>query len=185
MKLNLITLVFASCFFLCSCQQKKDINPDKQKDDISLSYEESKEVISEFESTSISKDKAIVKIEFNDSLRCNIDFLVSLNNVIDNPSDNEVLSFLYTFDTSCSNNAEYLEFSNEILFDCLYKHPRQLVSLLLHQNVNTDLIMEALESPTSDKYNIKDIIKKVDDNIDESEIKSKVKKSLEVAQNKM
>ena len=158
---------------LCSCQQNESNNSNAElQENQTLISKEIKEAVP------MGDDKREEKpIEYNDSIRCNIDFIVRLSNVMDKSSDNDILAFLYTFDESCNNNVEYLEFSNEILFQSLYKHPEQVLKLLSYKNVNTNLILEELRTPVNDRYNTEDIIKEVD-KVEESEIKNRVKKSL-------
>lgn len=170
MRLNLIILITTGFFSSCSCQQGESNNSNVELQEIKIEQVKS--------SISMNDVKVEEKFtEYNDSLRCNIDFIVKLSNVMNNPSDKDILNFLYTFDESCNNNVEYLEFSNEILFQSLYEHPQQVLKLLSHKNVNINLILEELKTPINDKYNIKDIIREVN-KADESEMKDKVKKSL-------
>jgi hypothetical protein len=101
-----------------------------------------------------------------DSLKCNIDVVAQMSKSIENPDKTDLLNFLYTFDETCSLNAEYSEFSNEVLFKVAQKYPRQVLELLSNKKVKTQVILKELKSPISDTYNavdIKDFIEKVED----------------------
>jgi len=52
-----------------------------------------------------------------------------------------------TFDTSCKNNVEYSEWSNELLFKVLEKSPTLLFEVMSAGQVNTDLILNEIKSP--------------------------------------
>ncbi len=70
----------------------------------------------------IKTRKAFKQVEQDTIYWCNIDYLVSLKKTIDNASYDTIKDFLFTFDDSCSNNVEYSQFSNELLFEVLEKN---------------------------------------------------------------
>ena len=101
-----------------------------------------------------------------DSLKCNIDVVVRLSETMENPDKATILNFLCTFDETCNSNVEYSEFSNEVLFQVVQKHPDQVLELLSNKKVKTQVILKELKSPISDTYNVADIrgfIEKVED----------------------
>lgn len=101
-----------------------------------------------------------------DSLKCNIDIIVQLNKSLENPNISDLLNFLFTFDETCDSNVEYSEFSNEVLFMVVEKHPKLVIDLILNNDVRVDLILKELRSPVSDKYNeadVKQLIERLED----------------------
>jgi len=173
-KLNLTILIITGLFSFFSCKQGGN-------DNSIVVFQGNKSAVNKEDKTPINhvvENKREESVIVNhDSVRCNINFIVKLKNTMENPSENDVLNFLYTFDESCSASVEFLEFSNEILFQILFEHPDVVLKLLSHGNVKTNLILEVLKSPVNDKYDIKDIIKRIDET-KENEMKNKVKKSL-------
>lgn len=101
-----------------------------------------------------------------DSLKCNIDVVVRLSKTMENPDKVAILNFLFTFDETCNSNVEYSEFSNEVLFQVVQKHPNQVLELLSNKRVKTQIILKELKSPLSDAYGAADLsgfIEKVED----------------------
>jgi hypothetical protein len=64
-----------------------------------------------------------------DRYECNTDYLLQMSQSLDNPSEQDVLEFLLTFDNRCNNNVEYSEFSAELLIKLLTKHPTLLIKV--------------------------------------------------------
>jgi len=113
----------------------------------------------------------------SDTIRkhCNSVYLKSLFDNIENPSDKDIENFLLTFDESCKSKVEYLEFSNELLFDILYRYPNRVIIILSkNKNINQNLILKELEAPIHDGIDIKEIIKrtkKIDNDISNKIVK--------------
>src|SRR5687768_7465593 len=77
-----------------------------------------------------------------DIKRCDIAVLGQIDRNIENLKEKEIKDFLLTFDTSCNNNVEYSEFSNELLFKILDKHTLTILTVLesKEKNLKTDKI---------------------------------------------
>lgn len=117
-------------------------------------------------------------IDYHDSLRCNLSYVVNLSNKMDNPFENDILNFLYTFDESCNRNVEFSQFSNQILFQILFEHTDKTLKLLSYENVNTSLVIDELKMPVNDRYSNEDIMQRIKMVEEETHIKSKVLKAL-------
>ncbi|MCO6148484.1 hypothetical protein [Flavobacterium sp. NRK1] len=181
-KLGSFLILITSCFLFLSCQETKSSNTlNKLHSDTFFNGKNEKEnkqgsiVINEERKSSKSYD----------SIKCNLKYLIELENKINNPEDEDILNFLYTFDISCTNNIEYSEYSNELLFQCLYKHPKQFIKLLNSNtnNLKIDTILKELENPVNDKYLINTILEKVN-KLNYSKIKENITKALSKAQSK-
>lgn len=85
------------------------------------------------------------------SLLCNATVLKSTANNIGKLSLTDVKIFLSTFDESCKNNAEYSEWSNELLFATLKTQPDLLLEAIanLHKS-RMELILANLGAPIHD-----------------------------------
>lgn len=114
-----------------------------------------------------------VEVDFQDSLRCNLNTITNLEKQLQNPSKTDILNFLYSFDASCELNVEYSQYSNEILLRTLYEHTLVTLSLLTEPNVNTVIILKEIKNPVNDTYKSSDIIERVKE-LPSSDIKEKV-----------
>lgn len=67
-----------------------------------------------------------------------------------------------TIDTVCFQNVEFVEFSNEILFEALNNNPSDFVRILQSQNLKKkDLVLNELEKPLSDAIDLDIIMSKL------------------------
>lgn len=114
--------------------------------------------------------------------KCSSQTLLEIHKNKNSLSQNDVRKLLGTFDESCRNNAEFNEWSNELLFDVL----NEFTDILIQEFNNLDpkqqtLIIRELESPINDKYMPDDLIKKVRYSLNSS---ARIIKALEVAASK-
>lgn len=94
---------------------------------------------------------------------CSIEAVTAAQQHLDLLSKEEFLCFIGTFDPSCSTNVEYSEFSNEVLFNVLLKHPEYLIQYVA-DNVQvsaTEYILACLATPISDAVPSEQCIKAV------------------------
>lgn len=116
--------------------------------------------------------------------QCDIEIVLKLDEQIDSVSYNLLYQFLCTFDHSCLNNLEYSQFSNEILYETLKKHPGAIIEIISkHPELNREYIYKEISSPLLD-YDYNSIIKSLkslDLNSNDEEVKIQVIKSLEDA----
>ena len=114
------------------------------------------------------------KLKVSDTLNkhCNIYYLMTLESHLENPSDKEIENFLLTFDASCQTNAEYSEYSNELLFNLLHKFPDKLISILKkNNNIHFRYILKELQKPVNDGIEIDEIVKQIQSRKDTIAIK--------------
>jgi hypothetical protein len=122
-----------------------------------------------------------------DIKRCDIAVLGQIDRNIENLKEKEIKDFLLTFDTSCNNNVEYSEFSNELLFKILDKHTLTILTVLesKEKNLKTDKILYELSSPINDSFNIDELISKVEKVKINEELKGQVIAKLKEAKGKL
>jgi hypothetical protein len=110
-----------------------------------------------------------------DSLKCNRNILLEFDNHLDSLNNKLAKDFLHTFDKSCSNNVEFSEWSNELLFQFIEHYPDIFIKLLSSKEIfDTTYIYKNLETPVNDGINLEKIranIKSVKSN---SPIKAKL-----------
>lgn len=138
----------------------------------------------EVKSGSENKAGTISSTVINDTecSRCEIQIVLALDKQMDNVSYELLYKFLCTFDQSCSNNVEYSQFSNEVLYKAIEMHPGAIVEILSdHPELKREYIYKELSSPLLD-YDYNSIIKSLKrlDSGNE-EVKNRVIKSVEDA----
>ncbi len=117
-----------------------------------------------------------------DTLKCNINILKSFNESLDSLQINIAKEFFLTFNDTCSNNAEYSEWSNELLFDYLAKYPKNFIEVLsLDEKYQLNIIYKNLESPINDNYDLEKIYKKIEIINTQSPIKKEILKRIKIA----
>lgn len=62
----------------------------------------------------------------------------------------QIRDFLCTFDSSCKSNAEYSEWSNQVLFKVLEKAPSLFFQVIAEGNVNPGVLIGEIENPILD-----------------------------------
>jgi len=119
-----------------------------------------------------------------DCKRCNISIVREVEADIEKLSDTQLKLFLCSFGDSCSNNIEFSEYSNKVLFDVLQNYPEKMIRVL-GQDSNLDLayLFSVLSSPLSD-YDLDLIYKKVESCRGSEDIKRNILKSIEIAKNR-
>lgn len=65
-----------------------------------------------------------------DTLKCNTEILLKVYQNKDSLDEETLHQFFLTFGEECINNAEYSEWSNELLFDILQLYPAQIIIFL-------------------------------------------------------
>lgn len=121
-------------------------------------------------SVQVIKVKSKQKVDENAfKKRCNIDIVREVDENMDSLSNNEIYLFLFSFDTSCANNVEYSEYSNEVLFRLLSRYPKQVAKNIIKDSINEKIILHELSSPVNDGINLKKVIESVENaKIDEN-----------------
>ena len=94
-----------------------------------------------------------------------------------------IYDLLCTFDESCLRNVEYSEFSNDILYKTLSKHPKAIVEIISNSpGIDSEYVYKQISSPLLDyDYNgIINSVKAIEGYEDiKSRIISSVKKAIE------
>jgi hypothetical protein len=103
------------------------------------------------------------------SKKCDFNTLLSIRKNLNKLNKSQIRDLLFVIDTSCVNDVEFGEFSNELLFMVLEKEPELFISEF-HENVgeiDTGYIFLELSRPVNDGIEIKQILHKVENvNID-------------------
>ena len=100
--------------------------------------------------------------EVNACEDCDFKSVVNTRNSLDALNFEIVEGFLGTFDNKCENNIEFLQMSNETLFDVVYNSPGLFLKVLQYGNLdNHDLILEELKHPVHDGINVDVILEKI------------------------
>ena len=100
-------------------------------------------------------------------------------------SQKEITDFLLTFGEECRNNAEYSEWSNELLFSILDKQTELIIKTIEKEEKRIEIneILDDLSSPILDP-NTKDIISKIEKIKIQKELKDKIIERLKTADGK-
>jgi hypothetical protein len=113
---------------------------------------------------------------------CNLEYVKQADINSTKLNNKLIKEFLLTFHKDCSNNVEYIEYSNETLFEILNSNP-SLVLQVINDNIGKieyKLILQAIENPIHDKIDLK----KVKANVNSVEKDSKIKRDIISALNK-
>ncbi len=122
-----------------------------------------------------SKQKELPKFIKHDTL-CSTQILRQTYDHMDSLDTEEILHFLLTFDSICDNNAEYSEWSNELLFEVANKYPKVLLEQIdLNSEIDLDYILNEFSSPIHDGIFLDKTLEKIKSTpIKESSAKIKV-----------
>lgn len=89
-----------------------------------------------------------------DTIKCSIRVILRTLTKMDSLSDSDIKLFLQAFSPKCKNNVEFSEFSNEMLFKVLEKHPdtfiRIICNLKADDQIDFKTILDVLKSPLHD-----------------------------------
>ena len=97
-------------------------------------------------------------------VKCDVNVLGHTSDKLEKLTKEDVKNFLLTFDQSCGTAIEFSEWSNELLFDVLQKHPELMLRTLETEGtkIKKDAILRELSSQLLDKVNVNGLIKKVE-----------------------
>lgn len=119
---------------------------------------------------------------------CNIQNLVEIQRDLDDLKEEKIVNFLRNFDGKCSNNVEYSEFSNEVLFSLLlYKKTTLLLIKVLSENNKLPIenIRQVIENPINDQIDIKKVFDNVKSVKSCQKIKDMILESIKIAMSNM
>lgn len=111
-------------------------------------------------------------------VKCNIEMVILMDTAIDHLTPPIVRNFLCTFDKSCTNNSEFSEISNAVLFKLVDINPTLFLTVFKDLAYkNKEVIINELEKPLLD-FNLPEISDKVKAVKTASRDKGKVLKAL-------
>ncbi|SER39068.1 hypothetical protein SAMN05444359_13930 [Neolewinella agarilytica] len=117
---------------------------------------------------------------------CSIEVLKKTSENINKLDLVTVAEFLASFHNECANNVEFLEWSNELLFEVAKNKPDFLLQILnKNDSLDKDLIKSEFENPIHDGFDINDIIEKIEMSNSSEEIKEEITESLKIAKSKL
>ncbi len=152
----------------------------------SLVYKSSTNIIKLFRKADQVKESKVETREtssLDSNKKCDIEKVAVLKQQLPNASKESILSFLSTISTDCKNNAEFGQFSNEVLFEVLQAMPMEVLMIIGKENVEKDKIYQMLESPVSDAVNLSELIDSINklelQSIEKSEFWEALKRALE------
>ena len=117
--------------------------------------------------------------------KCDGTILRSTSEKVGRLTQKEITDFLLTFGEECRNNAEYSEWSNELLFSILDKQTELIIKTIEKEEKRIEIneILDDLSSPILDP-NTKDIISKIEKIKIQKELKDKIIERLKTADGK-
>ena len=116
--------------------------------------------------------------------KCDGTVLHSTSGKIGKLNQKELTDFFLTFGKECSDNVEYSEWSNELLFDVLDKQTELMMKTIQKEKnkIDFDEILDVISSPLLDE-NIDKLIEKVKGTKVDSEFKQTILDKLIIARN--
>jgi hypothetical protein len=96
--------------------------------------------------------------------KCDTAVLLMTSEKVGKLKQNEIRDFLLTFGKECRNNAEFSEWSNELLFSVLDKQTELTLATIEKEEkqIEIDEILTDLGSPINDMIDVKKLIPKVE-----------------------
>lgn len=117
---------------------------------------------------------------------CSLEVLKKTDESINNLDLTTVAEFLASFHKDCSNNVEFSEWSNELLFKVAKNKPDLLLQLLnKNDSLEKELIKNGFENPINDGFDLAGIIKKIEMTNSPKIIKEEIIESLKKAKEKL
>lgn len=130
------------------------------------------------------KYKRIVQSCEDACYKCDIEKVKIVNENLDKLTMQMVSRFLCTFDSTCANNSEYSEWSNETLFKVLEKAPGIFFQVVVNGQVDNKILLDQIENPINDVIDIQIIYDKIKETKVQTDIKTEYLNALITAANK-
>ncbi|MCG8384207.1 MAG: hypothetical protein MJA30_01600 [Cytophagales bacterium] len=113
--------------------------------------------------------------------KCDGQKVLAVSQSMDDLNYQLIYDLLCTFDESCSKNVEYSEFSNEVLYKVLSKHPKAIVELISDSpELDSEYIYKQISFPLLD-YDYSAIINSLEEIEGNEKVKTLIIKSLQKA----
>jgi hypothetical protein len=118
--------------------------------------------------------------------KCDINVLIPISKNLGHATKQQIRDFLLTLGETCKNNAEFSQWSNELLFDLLDKQTEITLRVIEQneKNIELEVIFNDLENPLLDRVNIKDLRQRVEKIKLSTSLKQKILKALITAEGK-
>jgi hypothetical protein len=118
--------------------------------------------------------------------KCDGTILSSIADKIGQLNQKQISDFLLTFGQECRNNAEYSEWSNELLFKLLDKQTELTVRTIEKEEkkIEKEIILDDLSEPISYTPNFKTLIDKIEKVKMNDNLKKEIIQSLKTADSK-
>lgn len=149
--------ILLSVFYLALISCKSNVNNIKSEELISADTLKSEN----FNDSNIFSQESALPNPVLDCEEClKTTQLIDAN--INSITEKQIYNFLYCFGGVCENNAEFSEYSNEILFSLLSENPESLIKILdQYKNLPLASIKFAIENPVNDNLELQLIFSKV------------------------
>jgi hypothetical protein len=118
-----------------------------------------------------------------DTLKCNVNIVTSTFQELNDLSQGRMIEFFKTFGGECENNAEYQEYSNEVLFKVLQTDPELFISSIdLEKNeIDLDDIISNLENPLFDLIDLEKTLIVIESTQCDTNLKSQITNAIQIA----
>jgi hypothetical protein len=125
---------------------------------------------------------------------CKLETLVSIDSILVNGAElnsQNFTDFFTNMNPNCSNNAEYSEFNNELIFKTLESNPKNFVAFLsrvsrkIRNKEKTDFVLDELKNPISDFVDLPKMeLDLKNTQTEDEELKVEILNSLKIAEQK-
>ncbi len=149
-----ITFIFF-LLIVFSCKQKQTENNYENIEISEPKIEKAEEILKEKEISDQNQD-------------CDINTLVMINSILENGTelnDQNFTDFFANMNPECSNNVEYSEFSNEMIYKTLESNPKKFVVFLGRVSKKKEIlefVLTQLRNPIHDGIDLNAIYKRLD-----------------------
>jgi len=120
----------------------------------------------------------------NPCKKCDIETVKLINDNLNDLTLELVINFLCTFDSTCNNNIEYTQWSNETLFFLIQTNPNLFMDAFSIEKTNHSYIIQEIQNPVQDVINLQQTYDTIKEYKGNSKIKNQLLKALIIAAKK-
>lgn len=173
MKYKIVYTIAILLFLTLNCKNQKENITNV----IAINQEDSKAIIDR--NASVNNDDIG---PINNCIKCKIDMVKEVKENIHNLNEDQAYTFLCCINESCSQNVEFTEFSNEVLYLLLNERPNLVLKILSkHSNISLNYIKKQLENPVNDKIDLNNVLKSIRSVDNYEAIKKELLSSIQLA----
>ncbi len=172
-------LIYILIIFLSSCQtdkknsktvdslQKELEKMEGKGKEIQEKLEQNDSIISEIQMTIKKTEDSIAEKKVNIKPNCEITSLTKIDSLIKQNielNDQNFAIFFANMNPKCSNNIEYLEFNNELVFKTLKSNPKKFVAFLSRVSKKKEIlefVLTQLRNPINDGIELNKVSEKL------------------------